>query len=164
MEDRRNDDGEEPRSALDIIQRKHSISLLKYLDERGEVMVSDVQRDVTRGKNLDEMLDDYERLGIINRRYAKPQRKPQRVATLLSLTDVGSSFLSLLKAADRCVSEQICLDTDIEEYVNERKAPRVEYEDEQSDSSYNPNFREHHAKTRFRSIISKTSQGRIMKP
>ena len=80
-------------------------------------MVSDVQRDVTRGRNLDEMLDDYERLGIIN---------------------VGSSFLSLLKTADRCVSEQICLDTDIEEYVNERKAPRVEYEDERSDSWDSP--------------------------
>ena len=138
MEDRRNDDREETRSALDIIQRNHSISLLKYLDARGDVMVSDVQREVSRGRNLDEMLDDYERLGIINRRYAKPQRKPQRVATLLSLTDVGSSFLHLLKTADRCVSEQICLDTDIEEYVNERKAPRVEYEDKRLDSSDSP--------------------------
>ena len=83
IEDRRNDNREEPESVLDVIQRKHSISLLKYLDERGEVMVSDVQRDITRGRNLDEMLDDYERLGIIRRRYAKPQRKPQRIATLL---------------------------------------------------------------------------------
>ena len=79
MEDRRNDNREEPTSALDVIQRKHSISLLEYLDRKGEVMVSDVQRDVTRGRNLDEMLDDYERLGIIRRRYAKPDRKPQRL-------------------------------------------------------------------------------------
>ena len=57
IEDRRNDNREEPESVLDVIQRKHSISLLKYLDERGEVMVSDVQRDITRGRNLDEMLD-----------------------------------------------------------------------------------------------------------
>ena len=136
MEDRRNDDREEPRSALDIIQRKHSISLLKYLDERGEVMVSDVQRDVTRGRNLDEMLDDYERLGIIRRRYAKPDRKPQRVATLLSLTGVGSSFLSLLRAADRCVCEQICLDTDFDEFINEQTAPHVEYGDERPDGPH----------------------------
>ena len=46
IEDRRNDNREEPESVLDVIQRKHSISLLKYLDERGEVMVSDVQRDM----------------------------------------------------------------------------------------------------------------------
>ena len=76
------------------------------------------------------MLDDYERLGIIRRRYAKPRKKPQRVATLLSLTEVGSSFLRLLRTADRCVCEQICLDTDFDEYVNERAAPKVEYEDE----------------------------------
>lgn len=136
MEDRRNDNREEPASALDVIQRKHSISLLDYLDRKGEVMVSDVQRDVTRGKNLDEMLDDYERLGIIRRRYAKPNRKLQRVATLLSLTGVGSSFLRLLRAADRCVCEQICLDTDFDEFINEQTEPHVEYGDERPEGPH----------------------------
>lgn len=129
-EDRREVEREKPCSALDVLQRKHSIRLLEYLDGKDEVMLSDVQRDVIRGRNLDEMLEDYESLGIVRRRYDRLKEKPRKVATLLSMTDVGSSFLRMLREADRCVTEQICLDPGFEEYVNEHAVPNVEYGDE----------------------------------
>lgn len=126
--DERREQDEEKRSVLDAIQRKHAITLLEYLDRNGEVMVSEIQQDITRGRNLDEMLNEFENLGLISRRFSKLQEKPRRLATLVSLTDTGSSFLRLLKAANILVDRHITLDAEFEEFINQHTVPKVKYE------------------------------------
>lgn len=122
--------GDQGFDILDLLQRKHAISLLLYLDEKGEATMTQVQEDVTRGNNLYDMLDKYERMGIIGVRYGPQEKKPKRLATVLFLESYGKALVSLLKFTRRFFQGEIVIDGDPEEFVNTRLAPSAGFSDE----------------------------------
>ena len=55
----------EARSTIAVLEQKHMLTLILYLDEMSPVLKTDIYNDVSRCSNMTQKLDDLEGLGLI---------------------------------------------------------------------------------------------------
>lgn len=54
------------RSTLEILESKHVISILMYLDEMSPVLKSDIYNNISRSATMAEKIDDLKKIGLVD--------------------------------------------------------------------------------------------------
>ena len=66
---RKNRLSKETRSTIAVLEQKHMLTLILYLDKMSPVLKTDIYNDVSRCSNMTQKLDDLEDLGLISTYY-----------------------------------------------------------------------------------------------
>ena len=81
------------RTVLEILEGRHTLSLLVYVDSACPVMKSDIYNNVSRSGNMAEKIDDLVRLGLLN---SYETGKPN--SQIITVTRKGHETAELLRS------------------------------------------------------------------
>ena len=87
-------------SGVNILEKKHMISILLYLYDRGTATRMDIYNDIANNDHMPDKFKVLEDAGLLTQRIRIPGR-----AIVLQLTEKGMGVASLLKQADSMISE-----------------------------------------------------------